>query len=322
MRTLGCLSGIAFAGTALLSAAAQENSPVELSVAVTIPKPAADMAYGFDALWTMSDGKMIRINAADNSVVEIDLPNSENASLLMELDKYRGIAVGEGAIWVADMASSTILKIDPEQNKLAMTIATDIFGSKGSIGIGVGSVWVITFDTRDKTLTRYDADTGSVEERIALPNAGSGVLVAYGSVWVTAASRNELYKINPESNQIANTIELHDASHLLAAADGSIWVPFDPDGLIQRIDGQTGEVLATIETGTSDRENDGDITSGGGFVWTINRGSIVARIDPSTNFAKGTYRPPSDKSTGRRIRHGGDSLWLSGNAIYRATPPH
>ena len=92
------------------------------------------MAYGFDALWTMSDGKMVRINAADNSVLEIDLPVSENAGLLMELDKYRGIAVGEGAIWVPDMASSTIFKIDPEQNKLARTIATDIFGSKGSIG--------------------------------------------------------------------------------------------------------------------------------------------------------------------------------------------
>ena len=58
------------------------------------------------------------------------------------------------------MASSTILKVDPEQNKVIMTIATDIFGSTGSIGVGEGSLWVVTFDSHDKTLTRYNSHFG------------------------------------------------------------------------------------------------------------------------------------------------------------------
>ena len=287
-----------------------------------MPAAAADMAFGFDALWTMSDGEMVRINAVDNSVIEIEVPGSEDAGLLMELDRYRGIAVGEGAIWVPDMASSTIYKIDPEQNEVVLAIATDIFGSRGSIGVGEGSVWVITFDSRDKTLTRYEADTGTVEAKIDLPEASNGVLVAYGSVWVTAARRAEVYRIDLKTNQIVATIGIHDASHLLAAGDGSVWIPFETEGLVQRIDGQTGEVTATIDTGTTSQEKDGDIAYGSGFVWTINRGSIVARIDTRTNTTTGIFRPPTGTSTGRRIRYGGGTLWLSGSAVFRATPPN
>lgn len=303
------------------TALAQENAPADLTIQSTIPQPASHMAFGFDALWTMSDGKMVRINATDNSVVEIEVPASENAGLLMELDKYRGIAVGEGAVWVPDMASSTIYKIDPNRNEVAMAIATDMFGSKGSIGVGEGSVWVITFDTHDKTLTRYNANSGAVESKIALPEASNGILVAHGSVWVTAARRPELYKVDPSTNKVATTIGIHGASHLLASGDGSVWISFQTEGVIQRIDGLTGHVMGTIRTGIADMESDGDIVSGGGFIWTINRGSIVARIDPHTNSAKGSFRPPIGTSTGRRIRYGGGSLWLSGIAVYRVTPP-
>jgi virginiamycin B lyase len=103
------------------------------------------------------------------------------------------------------------------------------------------------------------------------------------------------------------TTTIHDASHLLAVAEDSVWIPFDTEGIVQRIDGRTGQVVATIETGVTDMESDGDIVPGGGFIWTINRGAIVTRIDPRANTVNGTFRPPPGTSSGRR--HGGGSLW-------------
>lgn len=79
---------------------------------------------------------------------------------------------------------------------------------------------------------------------------------------------------------------------------------------------------ATVETGATDMESDGDIAAGAGFVWMINRGSIVSRVDPQTNSSKGTFRPPIGTSNGRRLRFGGNSLWLSGNAIYKIALPN
>ena len=301
--------------------AADSVQAAELAIEATIPREAGAMAYGFGALWTMSDGKVLRLDAADNSVTEIEVPGADGALLLSQLDRYRGLAIGEGALWVPDMASSTILKIDPAKRAVIATFRTDIFGSTGSIGVGEGSVWVVTFDSHDKTLTRYDAETGAVQARIALPRASSSVLAAYGSLWVAASNRPELYRVDPVTDSVAATIPLPEASHQLAAGYGSLWIACDVAGVVQRIDGHTGQVLATIATGAKDMESDGDIAVGGGYVWTINRGAIIARIDPSTNAVLGLFRPPPGSNSGRRISFGDDVLWLSGPAIYRAQPP-
>jgi len=320
MRTLAfCLAISGF--FAWIGGAAAADTPEKLAIEATFAVPGAQMAFGFDSLWIMSDGRMVRIDARDNSTARIAVPNGENALMLMELDRYRGIAVGEGAVWVPDMASSTIFKIDPELNKVVMTIATDIFGARGSIGVGEGSVWVLTFATHNKTLARYSAASGVIEAEIPLPEAGAAVLVAHGSVWVTAASAGELYRVDPAANQVASTIPIHAAAAALAADDASVWIPFDVDGTVQRVDPASGQVAATIAAGTSDMEQDGDIATGAGFVWTINRGSIVARIHAASNDARGTFRPPEGASSGRRIRFGDNSLWLSGNAVVRVKLP-
>jgi len=219
------------------------------------------------------------------------------------------------------MASSTIDKVEPLTNQVAATIPTDIFGAAGSIGVGEGAIWVITFDDHNKTLTRYNAANTKVEARIKLPRPGVGVLVGYGSVWVTAASAGELYRIDPKTNEVAATIAIHGASHLLVAAEDSIWVGFDAEGLVQRIDPANGAVVATIETGATDMESDGDIAAGGGFIWMITRGSIVSKIDPARNSAIGTFAPPAATIMGRRIRYGAGSLWISGASIFRVFPP-
>jgi virginiamycin B lyase len=319
---IGSLIALILLGDISSPVAAQQSKPTYLAIEAVIQRPATSMTFGYGALWTMSNGKMIKIAGANNDVSEIPIPGSENALQIMDLDRYRRIAVGEGGVWLPDMASSSIFKIDPEQNKIVLTIVTEMFGGTGSIGVGEGSVWVITFDTHDKTLTRYDARSGALEAKVGLPRASRGVLVAFGSVWVTAATRGELYRIDPTTNQLAATIQTHGATHLLAAdQEGSIWLAFDADGIVQRINASTGMVVATIKTDTTDTVYDGDIAIGDDFIWMINRNSIVSRINPETDAAEGTFRAPIGTSNGRRLSYGANSLWLSGDAIYRIEPP-
>ena len=298
-----------------------QQSPVKFEIQATISRSGFSMGFGFDSLWLMSDGHLVRVNAADNTTVDIDIPVSEAGAALTENDKYRGIAVGEGAVWVPDMGSSTIYKVDPDSNKVVLKIHTDIFGGQGSIGVGAGAIWVVTFDNHDKTLTRYNSKSGAEEAKIALPYPCRGVTVGNGYVWVTAASRKELYRIDPLTNRIASTTMLHGASHIVASGEGSIWIAYDTEGLVERIDAKTGDVAATIKTGPTDMESDGDIATGGGFIWVITRGSIVARIDPTNNLARGQFQPKPGLIAGRRIRYGGGSLWISGNSIFRIKPP-
>ena len=304
-----------------ISAAAENQSPRQLNVEAKIPRSGFDVAFGFEALWMMADGRLVKVDPADNTAVDIEIPVGENAGSLTAVDSYRGIAVGEGAVWITDLVASAIYKIDPQTTEIELTIPTDIFGGDGSIGVGEGSVWVITFEDHNKTLTRYDALDGSEVTRIDLPRASNGVLVAYGSVWVTATSAPELYRIDPRTNTVAGVTATHGPSDDLASGAGSIWIPFESDGTVQRIDGRTGEVIATIPTGIGSAESGGDIAVGGGFVWVITRESTLARIDMASNLARGIFQPAPGTLMGRRVRYGAGSLWISGPSIFRISQP-
>ena len=309
-----------WSGTPLSVTNAEAQEPAHLVLEATIPRAGFDLAFGFDSLWMMSGERLVRVNPADNSVIDIDIPLGDAALSLPEIVRFRGIAIGEGAVWVPDIGGSVIHKIDPRTNALVMTIPTDIFGGGGSIGVGEGSVWVITFTERDKAVTRYNAASGEIEAKIALPQAGKAVLVDQGKVWVTAARAAELYQIDPGDNRLAATIALHGTTNVLGSSDDALWIPYESDGIAERID-RAGTVAATIATGATDMESDGDIAAGGGYVWVITRSSFIARIDPETNALAGTFRAKAGTVIGRRLRYGAGSLWVSGGSIFRFQAP-
>jgi streptogramin lyase len=321
MRASTILSGIVLlAAFPNVTPSARSEPPQELAIEATIPRSGYSMDFGFGSLWMMSEGRLARINPADNSVIDIDIPSGEGGTLLADGDKYRGIAIGEGGVWVPDVGNSVIYKIDPQTNAVTLTIPTFIVGSAGNIGVGAGSIWVVTFDSHDKTLTRYNPDTGVREALIQLPRPCRGVVVDFGKVWVAAASSPELYVIDPQTNRVATTIAIHAPSHLLTSGIGAIWIGYDSEGLIERT--ARGEATTSIETGVTDMESDGDITTGGGYIWMINRNSTIAKIDPETASLAGLYRPPTGTLMGRRISFGDDSLWISGQSVFRVKPPN
>lgn len=86
------------------------------------------------------------------------------------------------------------------------------------------------------------------------------------------------------------------------------------DGTVQRIDGKTGELLATIDTGLSG--NDGQIASGGGYVWVTIPGTPVGQIDPKTNTLVHAFE---GGDMGDAICYGAGSLWVSGSTIIAHT---
>ncbi|RWA71559.1 hypothetical protein [Mesorhizobium sp.] len=291
-----------------LSIAAEELPADTLVIQAEIQRGGDFIGFGFNSLWMMSGNLLERVNAADNSVIDIDV-NGRGGS--------QAPGIGEGAVWVPATSKKMILKVDPIANKLVQEIPAQILSNEGSIGVGEGGVWVVTGKgIGNTTLTRFNSRSGAVDANIHLPALSAGVAVDFGSVWVTGFGNSELYRIDPKTNTVVSTIKLRSSPRFIASGEGSIWVLNQGDGSVQRIDGKTGELLATIQTGLSG--SGGDIVCGGGYVWVSTPGTPVAQIDPKANTLVRKFK---GNSFGDAIRYGAGSLWVSGSAIHRIEPP-
>ena len=289
----------------------------EARVEATIPQPGHVMATGFESVWIMNlaTNKLIRINTGDNSTIAIPIPGAVGPFI------NAGLVVGEGAVWLADHGRSIIYKIDPQSNQIAKEIPADLLGNTGGVAprawdefaVGAGAVWAIGGNNR---LRRYSAESGLQEAVVPLPSHSSGVIVAFGSVWITGTANDELYRVDPTTNQIASTIDLRSDPRSLAAGQESVWICNEGDGTVQRIDSKSGELVATIEAGAVGHC---DITVGGGFVWVSTNQKPIVQIDPRTNSVRGQFRLQMYEIS--TIRFGNGSLWISGESVRRISPP-
>ena len=157
-----------------------------------------------------------------------------------------GIAVGAGAVWVANADDQTVLRIDPNTFKVVKTIG-GLGNEVTGIAVGFGAVWVA--GGNDGTLTRIDPRLNAPERVLHLGKAGAIVpqpvfLVATGagSVWVTRG--NQVLRIDPKTNEVAgSTTATAAAFGSLGAGAGSAWIVV-PTEHVLRIDGTSSKITA------------------------------------------------------------------------------
>jgi streptogramin lyase len=290
-------------------AAAEPTKGAALVVEATFPRLVEFFGFGYGALWYMAGAKIVRVDAADNTVRKTLVKTASGLS--------RRVAFGENAVWFADAGSQRIYKVDPASAEVVLDFYVDIHGfAEHTIAVGAGSVWVVTVN--DRLLERFDVTTGEPEGEIPLPDPGSAVIFEAGATWVIAPMKGALFRIDPDANAITDVIPLLPSPKTIAAGEGSIWVLSDTTA-VQRIDPVTRQVIAVIDT---PRRGWGDIDVGGGYVW-FSLPDVFVQIDPKTNAIVTMFDGPGTGQTseGHSIRYGGGSLWLGGLPLRRVRPP-
>ena len=191
------------------------------------------------------------------------------------------VAVGEGAVWVTDEGSQTLLRVDPRYGTVdRIRLPSDGLRDAAvpsDVAVGAESVWVAHGNSE---VLRIDPATGVVRRRYAIPYA-SRVSFAEGAVWVDMLdARIAVSRIDPGTNAVTRPVPWsHAYGCCTAVGGGSIWVATDDDHTIWKFDPILGDQVGKVEL----PGEVSDIAYGAGALWVATgRTGTVVRIDPLT----------------------------------------
>jgi virginiamycin B lyase len=152
-------------------------------------------------------------------------------------------------------------------------------GDPDWIAVTEDAVWV-SISTL-KRVTRLDAATNKADASITVHDPCSGLVAAFGSIWIPSCGDHSLIRANLRTAQIESIIPVPpaDPEGCIAAGAGSIWIATAASGSLARIDPQTNSVIAHIEIPFASCPVFAD-----GFVRiTSTEHSALIKVNPSTN---------------------------------------
>jgi YVTN family beta-propeller protein len=247
------------------------------------------------------------IDAASNHVVrDISLGGRPSA-----------IAVGAGAVWVADYDDGTVVRIDLKTER---TRAIAVGLEPGSVAVDSNAVWA----TDGLRLARIDAHFGNVTAKNVLDHRGrqfrpkdlsSGSPAALasgpGGLWI-AHGISAVSRINPAAVNTTQTLTLADVPLALAVADGSVWAAAPPTERLIEIDPGTASIAGSIRIANMNYGAAGEKVSAGiaadrSSVW-VPTGGGVTRID---RFGLAPLARISTSTHAMGIAIGAGSVWVT-----------
>ena len=192
----------------------------------------------------VGEGAIWSANLDDDSVSKIDPTTNASVQTVVVGKGPDAVAVGGGFVWVSNGVSGTVSKIDPRVDRVVETIP--VGNGPSGIAFGDGAVWVA--NATDRTVTRIDPNTG--HRRVLPAGAGAdGIAVGDRAVWVTSESAGTLTRIDPKAGIVFATVNVGHGASAVAVGPGAVWVANTLDGTVSRVDPSSNDVRATIGVG-------------------------------------------------------------------------
>ncbi len=195
------------------------------------------VAVTADAVWvSYGYGEIARVDPDGNRVVKrFPIGNDPSA-----------VAVGAGAVWVADSTDGTVTRIDPRVNAVVETIQVGQ-GASG-IAVGAGGVWVAV--PLEDRLKRIDPASNSIDDTVRVAGGPAAVAIGEGAVWVTSRRGGTLTRIDPGLPRVTRTIRLGNSPQGVAVVDGAVWVALQASPAPAPPAGDRGDVLTILRPST------------------------------------------------------------------------
>jgi outer membrane protein assembly factor BamB len=204
-----------------------------------------------------------------------------------------GEAAGFGAVWVEDIGTDLLLRVDAGSRRVVARIPD---AGSPVVATGSGAVWAITGAggyTFPGPLVAVDPRTNRVSARIPLvtpagkPFSGNGVVAVAGAVWVVGP--DGAIRVDARSHRVTASITVPTSRGNVGngVSDGrSVWLT-TADGRLLRFDARTG---ASLSSGRTQLDQPVLIAARAGVVF-VNGSQALARLDPASG--RQVWRTPT-----------------------------
>src|SRR3954447_6689188 len=187
------------------------------------------IAVGAGSVW---------VSNGDSAIMRVDPSTSAVKARINVGNEPSGIAVGDGAVWVADDEDATVSRIDPDTNGVTATVPVGR-GASG-IAVGDGAVWVA--QTLDDSVARIDPSANAVTSTVPVGHAPTGVAAAGGSVWVANSQSGTISRIDQAKGTVVSTTSTGQSPAGVAVSGGLVWVSVEQGSSTEPVGGLGGTV--------------------------------------------------------------------------------
>ena len=284
------------AADAAHAVARREIGELSPTAIIHLGKTADWVAITPDAVWVGSTGPF--------AVHRID-PNTNQRVATVELsgEPCAGLAIGFGSLWVPLCGDTpSLARVDLKSNEVIGNLNIGPAAAEGGVTTSPDSVWLVT--DKSGSLVRIDPGTGTIRQTIRVPAGSYNPFYYDGRIWVTHADGSELTSIDAATGALLGTARTGPGPRFLTAGAGAVWTLNQGDGSLTRVDART-HATRTIALGTPGKG--GDISFGGGMIWTTVSKVPLSMVDAASTALLCQWAGPGGDSLG--IGHG--ALWLT-----------
>jgi hypothetical protein len=156
-------------------------------VTARLPLPAvpSDVAAGRDSVWiATTSGQVLVVEPGRGHIVGAVHTGGP-------LGYTQTVALGPGAVWLADPLAEVVLRVDPASLRVVATIRT---GPVTALTVGAHAVWAVG----PQGIMRIDPSRNRVTALLPATELGGVLMVTAAAGWLWAGGADSIAKIDPK----------------------------------------------------------------------------------------------------------------------------